>query len=64
MYHKTITLKADKRRRIRLHSIDGRIWCSQSPRYAATIELLYFARRHGEYESLRRALAKRLSEQT
>lgn len=61
MYHKVVTLKLpNKHCHIRLHSIDGRIWCSESPRYAAALQLLYSARRSNEYGRLRVLIGKKV----
>ena len=55
MLHKTTTLKiGNKRYRVRLHSIDGRTWCAESPRRAADVQLRFDAQRRREYLSLRR----------
>ena len=54
MKHKTITLHvSDSRYRVRLHSIDGRTWCAESPRRAADTQLRFNSRVRHEYNALR-----------
>lgn len=63
MLHKTISLTLGARRyRVRLHSIDGKTWCAESPRRAADIQLRFNAMRRREYLALRNAIVDNVTD--
>ena len=54
MLHKVVKIQAGKRFiRVRLHSIDGRIFSGRSARQAAADQLAYLERRRRSYSETR-----------
>lgn len=63
MHHKTIKIKHDARvYRVRLHSIDGKLWLARSPRSAARVIQDFTKRKLAAYASAGACFARNVDD--